>query len=335
MSFYIILPSNACPLTQPDNAPSKFIIDWESELVLGDAWEVALVEYSFIYDLKEVPIIYSTFKKNIIIPLDLTIKNGLMNHIARDERVKVFVTKENKLQINVEAVPCTIRFASIDQARVFGFKEVSKTFSTKTLLSDDIVNYSIDSVETSELDYPESRSETRLMGYKNFSTKKELENYFSGLQEIFEEFRIDENSLVSFKINSNLVSIKFSQYLQKTLGYGNKNVFYYVEDYNYVASSKPFLLKNTFDQLYIYSNLTQPILVGGVYIPLLQSIWVNPNETKNEFIHDNIKKPMYIKTSLTRINNVEIEIRNDSGQIINFPYGSKSSLTLHFRRNDE
>ena len=47
MNFYAIIPSNACPLTQPDNDASNYIIDFENSITVDGNWEVALVQYTF------------------------------------------------------------------------------------------------------------------------------------------------------------------------------------------------------------------------------------------------------------------------------------------------
>ena len=42
--------------------------------------------------------------------------------------------------------------------------------------------------------------------------------------------------------------------------------------------------------------------------------------------------PMYLPVASTRINNIEINIRDDSGKFINFEANTKSSLTVHLRK---
>ena len=45
--FYMVLPSNGCPMTQPDNQACSYITDWESEIFFPGKWRVALTEFSF------------------------------------------------------------------------------------------------------------------------------------------------------------------------------------------------------------------------------------------------------------------------------------------------
>ena len=47
--FYVILPSNACSDTHPENVANKYIISWENPINLTGQWKVALTEANFNY----------------------------------------------------------------------------------------------------------------------------------------------------------------------------------------------------------------------------------------------------------------------------------------------
>ena len=49
--FYMILPSNSNPNTQPNNAANKFIVEWEEPIIFNNSknWKVALTEFSYYY----------------------------------------------------------------------------------------------------------------------------------------------------------------------------------------------------------------------------------------------------------------------------------------------
>ena len=51
VNFYTILPSNSCPLIHPDNQASKFIIELQNPIYLDNDWEVALLDFTFVYNL--------------------------------------------------------------------------------------------------------------------------------------------------------------------------------------------------------------------------------------------------------------------------------------------
>ena len=44
---------------------------------------------------------------------------------------------------------------------------------------------------------------------------------------------------------------------------------------------------------------------------------------------------MYLPISSSCINNIEINIRDDAGRLINFASDTKTTLTLHFKKVDE
>ena len=47
--MYLVLPSNACASTQPDNTASKYIINWHNPITLDGNWKAALVEFNCTY----------------------------------------------------------------------------------------------------------------------------------------------------------------------------------------------------------------------------------------------------------------------------------------------
>ena len=54
--FYVVLPSNACADTQPDNHASKYIVDWNNPIILDNPskWKVALTEMTFNHVAKTI-----------------------------------------------------------------------------------------------------------------------------------------------------------------------------------------------------------------------------------------------------------------------------------------
>ena len=83
--------------------------------------------------------------------------------------------------------------------------------------------------------------------------------------------------------------------------------------------------------MFIYSNIVEPIIVGYSKVPLLKTIWIEKHEP--EVFQISADNPMYSLISTTCINNIEINIHDDSGKFIKFPLDSKTHLTLHFRKN--
>ena len=52
--FYMILPSNGCKDTHPDNEANMFTISWEQPITLDGGWKVALTEANFSYTMTSI-----------------------------------------------------------------------------------------------------------------------------------------------------------------------------------------------------------------------------------------------------------------------------------------
>lgn len=86
--------------------------------------------------------------------------------------------------------------------------------------------------------------------------------------------------------------------------------------------------------MYIYASCCAPVYVGHTRVPLLKNIFVDAGQDAN--IHGHVRNlsvqnPMYVKVAASTLNSIEINIRNDAGNIIGFPKGAITVLTLHFR----
>jgi hypothetical protein len=120
--------------------------------------------------------------------------------------------------------------------------------------------------------------------------------------------------------------LEFDINLAKSLGF-ERNIF----EGNTTHFAKHLLIfDKVIDNMYIYSNVVEPIYVGNVKVPLLKSIWIDQECNSYERINITIKQPMYVPVCLSSLNSVEINIRNDAGHFIPFKFGSKTGLVLHF-----
>lgn len=81
--------------------------------------------------------------------------------------------------------------------------------------------------------------------------------------------------------------------------------------------------------LYVYSDLVFPQLVGDTYAPLLRVVPVQEKEY-GDIVHQTFQTLQYIPVSKRNFDTIEIDIRNDSGESIKFASG-KTLIVLHFR----
>jgi hypothetical protein len=268
------------------------------------------------------------------------------------ENITIQYLPNRQAHIECTKAPFTVIFGTIVEANNMGFNKRITTSTEKYLVSDSSIDpkklYDTLSAHFSKeiqnekqalifsfsIQYPEliqAKDSIVFNEHLLFSSSELLCTFFQEhCSIIFEEFKVNQNGLIWFKFKPRIYHIVLSPNLKKLLGFKNDVI---ENKYSKIHSAilKP-QLQNTFNQMYIYSSLVEPILVGGVQVPLLRSIWIESKYNFGEIVHENIDQLMYLPISSSSINNIEIEIRNDAGQLINFPYGSKTSLTLHFRK---
>jgi len=83
--------------------------------------------------------------------------------------------------------------------------------------------------------------------------------------------------------------------------------------------------------LYVYSYIIKPVFVGNVEASLLRIVEI-PNDKKfGETVEIKYKNPQYHPLVSHEFDSIEIDIRDDTNQPINFAFG-KTVVTLHFRK---
>ena len=243
--------------------------------------------------------------------------------------------KDKKLEISCKKYPFTISFE--DDSRDFGFDQFFILSKEETIVAprpvDLIEGVIIDDkiiIEINEIQ--EHAQEISFDNFYMFSKHEEAEKYFKIYFATFvTDFKIDQNGYASFRINKDYVRVSFDATLSKCLGFKEQMNCYYMGGRLYKGVEKVCLI-DRFQQIYIYASCTEPILVGGVQVPLLRKIWIESKYELGDVIHENIDRPMYLSVSDDNINSIEVQVRDDAGRLIAFPYGSKTSLTLHFRK---
>ena len=150
--FYVILPSNACPIVHPENSASKYSVSWDNPVNFEDfsQWKVALTELNFNHVSKSVNSGYGiryhmdrdemyhfTFNLNIrrkgtsTIYYPVPIIPG--SHPPFDSWDPLHLTcKDNRIRI-ISKFKTELEFPSITDANVCGF-------STKVVSSKEIAN---------------------------------------------------------------------------------------------------------------------------------------------------------------------------------------------------
>lgn len=130
---------------------------------------------------------------------------------------------------------------------------------------------------------------------------------------------------------SNGATVKLSDRLSENLGFvpGEKLGDNVVNDTTFNIES-PFVADPNVDLylLYIYTDIIQSEMVGGIFAPLLRIVPVKGRD--GEIIHELFDRPHYCPVSRKHFQSIEIVIRTHTGRLVSFERG-KLIVKLHFR----
>ncbi len=180
----------------------------------------------------------------------------------------------------------------------------------------------------------------------SFQTAKELVDYMrDNCRNIFGNIIIDTDNKIKVSFQHFVVSISFLKGLHYVLGFKNSTIYAgSVEDLSYPLVTNEYQsvkadflpqLRRGIINMYIYASICKPINVGHTLVPLLKNVFINSTDDSNENGHARnyiVYNPMYLPVACSRFRNIEINIRNDAGQLIPFPDSAITIMTLHFKK---
>lgn len=125
------------------------------------------------------------------------------------------------------------------------------------------------------------------------------------------------------------VMFHYSEELSQLLGLYDGQVYGMDKDGEYLEGASPYDLTGGINNLYIYSDVVDYSTVGDVKAQLLRTVKI-PNEIKfGDAVDITYEKPYYIPVASREIGTIEIDIKDDSGEPINFMFG-RVQVILHF-----
>ena len=161
---------------------------------------------------------------------------------------------------------------------------------------------------------------------KQFTTQREACTYLNTLDNRV-SFSCNEQNIVSMNIHSNFVTVKFDNDLRDILAF-DKNEY---KGSNIYTASGILSLTRRIHYLYVYNNISQYIRIGDTQAPLL-AILPFDGSTCVPHVERTFKFPMYTSLLRNHIAQIDIEIRDDAGQLVPFTKDALSTLRLHFRQ---
>jgi hypothetical protein len=342
--MYLVLPSNACASTQPDNIASKYIINWNNPITLDGNWKAALVEFNCTYSpctLKKGARIESSSEGTIYYDVNgQLVYNGyevVLDKMSGGSLIRIAFDSKGYLQF-LGPPYFYITFPDIESAEKLGYNTLNVHSNKTGLIASKKMRSDMEPFKIYiRFDYTETSELKQYVVFEEnytFDNALELCNLvYKKCSEFFTEFKIQNSGLIEFKIKTSGKGgerkISFLDGLQYI--FGMQHVSYTGCGISHSAISRP-RLANAFTHLYIYSSLIESIHVGEMKAPLLKTIWLDKPPKYGETFSVDIKNPMYIPVAQNSINNIEINIRSDSGELISFSESDKSSLTIHLKK---
>jgi len=345
--YFVVLPSNACPKVHPDNHASKFIVSWENPLEVDvEKWSVALTEMSYNFapslSKEDLELTYSLTHDayyttgNVLEGTTLSNKSSevprfIYENFAITPNIMVSKDAEEKyvFQSSTQFEILSSQLKEIGIKNQTAVKEGYFYFlrgtskPTRSKFSDIDIYFTFPPItETHTIKIPVPHTTDQLLSHLHARLPVAYARY-------------NDDGRLEFQLKGNVTRIKLHQGLHRILG-SKQSV---IEDSKFIADYVP-QLNRGIDHMYVYASCCATTRVGDVKVPLLRNIFIEDNQfqpfenpygkTKN-FI---IRNPMYLPIASTSINSIEVNIRDDSGRLISFDEGAKTSLTLHFKRND-
>jgi hypothetical protein len=140
---------------------------------------------------------------------------------------------------------------------------------------------------------------------------------------------------VSNKVSMTLATswtVEFTDGLHKELGFKTQKVQSSGPDKQktFYGTEKVHEQLNPINSIYVYTNIVNYQYVGDSYSPLLRVVAVDNRPTFGEYISKTFTSRDYIPVSKQNIETIEVELKSDSGESIQFGSG-KVVLKLHFK----
>lgn len=204
---------------------------------------------------------------------------------------------------------------------VCGLSEISFTKSWYNMPSGEnvtISNYPLDNeLPTIEIDGGNYDKTEDLINHIN----SKIQSIWSDCLFEIPELMVDAKGLLNFKkpgmIDENTgIQLKFSNYLTEVLG---------------VEQKRPINIHQKYTSVFVYCSIIDQVIIGHTRGPLLRVVNAHPELPFGRHITQTFEEPYYMQLSSKTFDEIEIYIRNDSGEAPHFNFG-RVVVSLHFKR---
>ncbi len=360
-SFYVTLPSNSSMDIFPENTVSRFKTQLPTTLTFDQPYEMGLTE--FIFPANWYNIIEGNnnvnFKRKrgwIRVPskkIQISVQKGFLNitsflqemedqlfRVVNTQNTDVFsIRQDQKVLIQI---PPQIKQMELNEslAHALGFQSTIINRSTtghrapqRSFMGN---KQYIFTVETNEEDIllNEDINQNFSIPEGHYSDPHKLLNLLNTLMVSIlrlpvlkkdEGFTLDsEGEFIEAKLPFTGIEISMDPALASLFGFEKSTL----SSGRRIKASFPFDVRNSYYSVYIYTDVIKPQLVGDSRSKLLQ-VLPAPQRT-NAIISHTFNPIEYVPLEQLQFNQIAIDIRNGSGDLIPFRSGH-SIVKLHFR----
>ncbi len=324
MTTHLILPSNTGDFST--NTTNSFRVKLPYSFTFDGVWEVALTEVTY-------PISWNTLKKRegkiqvvykhngLSVPISVNILSGYYNDIH-----EILKAIDYALKSEDEHIANKLFMADL---AIFKFVKLKRNNPKKFNDWTDLGYSYADIFGRPELVPDPGGSEEGLEKFRKKVTASDKARRKSDIKltdALSIEFNTDIKRVKITMDTNSIKVIRLDSALQFMLGFRKErtlNTNSLLADYNSDISAG---LTNFF----IYCNLVEPQCIGNTVKQLLRTVPLTET-TLGRVVHKEFVSPHYIGLLSKSFDTVEVEIRDDHGDLIDFQFG-KVILKLHFRQ---
>jgi len=164
-------------------------------------------------------------------------------------------------------------------------------------------------------------------------TNEELINSLNKIWNNFVIFSL-QNDKCKISLEEN-IKLEMSMTLSRILGFDDFILINKTKSRREFFSTEKINLFSGMNSLYIYCNIIENQITSDIFSPLLRIIHFdreNNNEKKNTTLTKTFAYPFYLPLRYKNFQIIEVNIRNTTGDLIEFLPTSHCILTLHFKK---
>ena len=126
-------------------------------------------------------------------------------------------------------------------------------------------------------------------------------------------------------------SIEFSPDLADMLGFIPGKKYTKPDGDTLVVPENESNMQTVYEQLYVYSNLCDNMVVGDSSVPCLYNVPVRWTDEQTNLVGETVEEPMYVNAAALDTDVVEVDIRRRDGESVVFR-GGRVVITVHLRK---